>query len=310
MKGSASYKARAVSRHAKNLSWTATTTTVSTLFLTSPKAQAPFDMDYGRPITLKRELSYVDSSSLEGYGDDQNRKRTRTFTRSCTSSFPLQPPVDTSNLSCDRHERRRVNPEALALRLGPELVKELDALITPGMIEMPPFSARRQIQERFKVDRRHIYDYYHAKGLRVLKDADKATPMKDTAGLAFDVRCCSSALSSATLTTGIYRPEVFTIFVPFVARLLGGWQPSEMLRSISLLPARPGKILVLVFPCHNLSITRSRLQAQHRRALALTSAFFLTQAMCTALPTPTFIENSSMLREMTLACRNHLTSMQ
>lgn len=67
-------------------------------------------------------------------------------------------------------ERRRVNPESLALRLGPELVHDLDALITPGNRDMPSFAVRKELQERFNIDRRHIYDYYHSKGLRVVKE--------------------------------------------------------------------------------------------------------------------------------------------
>lgn len=63
--------------------------------------------------------------------------------------------------------RRRMNPDSLAGRLGSELVKELEALLQPGMTEMPPFAVRQVIQQRFNVDRRHIYDWYHNKGLRV-----------------------------------------------------------------------------------------------------------------------------------------------
>jgi len=41
------------------------------------------------------------------------------------------------------YERRRVNPESLAIRLGPELVGELNALIIPGNRDMPSFAVRR-----------------------------------------------------------------------------------------------------------------------------------------------------------------------
>ncbi|KAF7794343.1 hypothetical protein EIP86_005477 [Pleurotus ostreatoroseus] len=63
--------------------------------------------------------------------------------------------------------RRRMNPESLAGRLGPELVKELEALLKGGMTEMPPFAVRQEIQQRYGIDRRHIYDWFHNKGLRV-----------------------------------------------------------------------------------------------------------------------------------------------
>lgn len=75
------------------------------------------------------------------------------------------------------HQRRRVNPESLALRLGPDLVRDLDALITPGNTEMPSFSVRKELQERYNIDRRHIYDYFHSRGLRVVKEDKHGNPM-------------------------------------------------------------------------------------------------------------------------------------
>lgn len=65
------------------------------------------------------------------------------------------------------NHRRRVNPASLASRLGPDLVKELESLLAPGMTEMPSFAARQAIQKKYNIDRRHIYDWYHTKGLRV-----------------------------------------------------------------------------------------------------------------------------------------------
>ena len=59
---------------------------------------------------------------------------------------------------------RRVNPARLAIRLGPELVAEMEALIVPGA-KMPTFAVRKDFQERYNVDRRHIYDYFHSRGL-------------------------------------------------------------------------------------------------------------------------------------------------
>ncbi|KAI0783381.1 hypothetical protein C8Q75DRAFT_726184 [Abortiporus biennis] len=32
---------------------------------------------------------------------------------------------------------------------------------------MPSFAERQAIQKKFNIDRRHIYDWYHTKGLRV-----------------------------------------------------------------------------------------------------------------------------------------------
>ncbi|KAI0756523.1 hypothetical protein C8Q80DRAFT_1264570 [Daedaleopsis nitida] len=71
--------------------------------------------------------------------------------------------------------KRRVNPDSLALRLGPELVAELESFVQPGVIEMPSFAIRQEIQMRHNVDRRHIYDWFHSKGLRVTKEDKRAT---------------------------------------------------------------------------------------------------------------------------------------
>ena len=62
-----------------------------------------------------------------------------------------------------RPKTRRVNPLRLAIRLGPDLVAEMEALIVPGA-KMPTFSVRKDFQERYCVDRRHIYDYFHSRG--------------------------------------------------------------------------------------------------------------------------------------------------
>ncbi|KNZ80597.1 hypothetical protein J132_04839 [Termitomyces sp. J132] len=69
----------------------------------------------------------------------------------------------------DSQKTRRVNPQRLAARLGPGIVAEMEALIYPGA-KMPSFEVRRVLQERYSVDRRHIYDYFHSRGLRVAKE--------------------------------------------------------------------------------------------------------------------------------------------
>lgn len=71
------------------------------------------------------------------------------------SSFPI--------IDEERPKTRRVNPQRLALRLGPDLVAEMEALIVPGA-KMPTFAVRKDFQERYCVDRRHIYDYFHSRG--------------------------------------------------------------------------------------------------------------------------------------------------
>ena len=64
----------------------------------------------------------------------------------------------------DCYKTRRVNPDRLALRLDPDLVAEMDVLIVPGA-KMPTFAVRKDFQVRYNVDRRHIYDYFHSRGL-------------------------------------------------------------------------------------------------------------------------------------------------
>jgi len=51
----------------------------------------------------------------------------------------------------------------LALRLDPDLVKEMDKFIIPGAL-MPSFTIRKELQQRYNVDRRHLYDYFHSRG--------------------------------------------------------------------------------------------------------------------------------------------------
>ncbi|KAJ7665360.1 hypothetical protein DFH06DRAFT_1470633 [Mycena polygramma] len=64
---------------------------------------------------------------------------------------------------------RRIDPDRLAIRLGPDLVSEMDAYIVPGA-KMPSFQVRQQFVKKYSVDRRHIYDYFHSRGLRVAKE--------------------------------------------------------------------------------------------------------------------------------------------
>jgi hypothetical protein len=114
------------------------------------------------PSSNKRDNAHLDESV-----DGADVRRVR---RSSAYSIPPPPTVD-------KQDRRRVNPEALASRLGPRIVAELNALIPAGSVEMPSFAARKDVQQRFGIDRRHIYDYYHAKGLRVVHgDRSNATP--------------------------------------------------------------------------------------------------------------------------------------
>ncbi|KAJ3509694.1 hypothetical protein NLJ89_g5085 [Agrocybe chaxingu] len=95
-----------------------------------------------------------------------------------------------------RPKTRRVNPQRLAIRLGPDLVAEMEALIVPGA-KMPTFAIRKDFQERYAVDRRHIYDYFHSRGLRVAKE-DKHTNL--IRGRAMKAQAQAQAESQTILT--------------------------------------------------------------------------------------------------------------
>lgn len=85
--------------------------------------------------------------------------------RRCASLASIQERLSRSIPSEDeeRPKTRRVNPQRLAQRLSPDLVAEMEALIFPGA-KMPIFAVRKELQERYCVDRRHIYDYFHSRG--------------------------------------------------------------------------------------------------------------------------------------------------
>ncbi|TBU50023.1 hypothetical protein BD309DRAFT_946225 [Dichomitus squalens] len=105
------------------------------------------------------------------------------LSRSMTADHPTNKYLLLDNLSppaMQASTRRRVNPESLAIRLGPELVAELERYVEPGAVEMPSFAIRQEIQMRFNVDRRHIYDWFHSKGLRVTKEDKRATVEQKT----------------------------------------------------------------------------------------------------------------------------------
>lgn len=95
--------------------------------------------------------------------------RTPTSRSRSNGSYLKRPRDQSTNSIYDtvddaRPKTRRVNPERLATRLDPRLVAEMDAFIVPGA-KMPNFAIRKDFQERYCVDRRHIYDYFHSRGL-------------------------------------------------------------------------------------------------------------------------------------------------
>ncbi|KAJ7755049.1 hypothetical protein DFH07DRAFT_822724 [Mycena maculata] len=74
-----------------------------------------------------------------------------------------------ANATDGKIKPRRIDPDRLAVRLGPELVSDMDAFIVPGA-KMPSFQTRQALVVKYNVDRRHIYDYFHSRGLRVAKE--------------------------------------------------------------------------------------------------------------------------------------------
>jgi hypothetical protein len=105
--------------------------------------------------------SELESLSLSDIDFSFSKKRLRHHLNE-DSPDPLEVTDD------GRPKTRRVNPARLAIRLGPELVSEMEAYIVPGA-KMPNFTIRKDFQERYSVDRRHIYDYFHSRGKHLIR---------------------------------------------------------------------------------------------------------------------------------------------
>jgi hypothetical protein len=139
----------------------------------------PFTTSDAYSESRKRARTTSDASisfpSLSVHEGIRASKRLRT-----NSSKALEQPEPLPPSPEIVYERRRVNPDSLAKRLGPELVGELDALIKPGNRDMPSFAVRKELQERYNIDRRHLYDYFHSKGLRVVKEDKNGNPIRQT----------------------------------------------------------------------------------------------------------------------------------
>ncbi|ESK96231.1 hypothetical protein Moror_7221 [Moniliophthora roreri MCA 2997] len=99
------------------------------------------------------------TSAFAIHSTENTRKRKRNVTSE----------DDASDIYDSNGKTRRVNPKKLGERLGPDLVREMEAYIEPGAA-MPNFAIRKELQERYQVDRRHLYDYFHSRGLRVAKE--------------------------------------------------------------------------------------------------------------------------------------------
>jgi hypothetical protein len=110
---------------------------------------------------IKSELESLSLSDIDETHSSFSKKRPRRHLIE-DSPDPLEVTDD------GRPKTRRVNPARLAIRLGPELVSEMEAYIVPGA-KMPNFTVRKDFQERYSVDRRHIYDYFHSRGEHLLR---------------------------------------------------------------------------------------------------------------------------------------------
>ncbi|KAJ7904890.1 hypothetical protein B0H13DRAFT_2334545 [Mycena leptocephala] len=111
---------------------------------------------FNRSVSLSISLSFPPPLNAT-----QNHKKRRRQ----PSEFDERPPAASTSDSKPKVSRR-IDPDC---RLGPELVNEMDAFIVPGA-KMPSFQIRQQFVKKYNVDRRHIYDYFHSRGLRVAKE--------------------------------------------------------------------------------------------------------------------------------------------
>ncbi|PSS29706.1 hypothetical protein PHLCEN_2v2854 [Hermanssonia centrifuga] len=137
----------------------------------------------------------------------RRRRTSMTITPTLLSGSPVTPVSKTGTV------RRRMNPDSLAVRLGPELIKELEALLEPGMTEMPSFSVRQKIQKRYNIDRRHIYDWFHNKGLRVAsaEKREEKRIAKTQDGKNSDSRVVQRTLRQYTASEAIHPVHPATI---------------------------------------------------------------------------------------------------
>ncbi|KAJ7204462.1 hypothetical protein GGX14DRAFT_647140 [Mycena pura] len=123
---------------------------------------------------FNRSVSPSSSICLSPSLDSTHNLKKRRRQSSESHQLPPGPPQVSSyyaSLTCSegRVKPRRIDPDRLAIRLGPELVAEMDTYVVPGA-KMPPFKVRQELVKRYNVDRRHIYDYLHSRGLRVSKE--------------------------------------------------------------------------------------------------------------------------------------------
>ncbi|KDR85614.1 hypothetical protein GALMADRAFT_150039 [Galerina marginata CBS 339.88] len=166
-----------------------------------------------------------------------------------------------------RPKTRRVNPQRLAIRLGPDLVAEMEALIVPGA-KMPTFTVRKDFQERYSVDRRHIYDYFHSRGLRVAKE-DKHTNL---------IR--GRAMKAQAQLQAIPKPSVVTVKEePLPCETLPNRSNSHG-DVLALKPRRTAKIQIKVEDKKQPVLRRSKISSFKMKKLSPDSDVSDLQASC------------------------------
>ncbi|KAK7465265.1 hypothetical protein VKT23_005244 [Stygiomarasmius scandens] len=138
----------------------------------------------------------------------RTNKRKRNQVDENTNDANANGPYESSDAR--RAKTRRVDPDKLAERLGPDLVREMEVYIKPGAL-MPNFAVRKELQERYQVDRRHLYDYFHSRGLRVAKEDRHCNLTRSRQAKADAARkvqeAASSDQSSSQSPQGKKRPQ-------------------------------------------------------------------------------------------------------
>ncbi|KAF7337598.1 hypothetical protein MSAN_02233100 [Mycena sanguinolenta] len=187
---------------------------------------------------------------------------------------------------------RRIDPDRLAIRLGPELVSEMDAYIVPGA-KMPSFEVgarrfpspslqriRQDLVKRYGVDRRHIYDYLHSRGLRVAKE-DKhlnlSHRMSRKPAASSQRAAVSKPAASKVVSSDPVKPVESAIFDSPPPETNPISPPTVMVKSteISMDPAatNPSEIISIPSPDGSSQINEMRVEEQDHRIFSPGSRF-------------------------------------
>ncbi|KAJ8509178.1 hypothetical protein ONZ45_g8623 [Pleurotus djamor] len=167
-----------------------------------------FSVEYKRdPFTDIQQLSSTRSRPLKRNLSDFDDEFTTSPTNGSNNGGPTK--------------SRRVDPERLACRLDPQLVREMEEIISQGS-RMPSFEQRKVLQDRYNVDRRHVYDYFHSRGMRVAKE-DKHRNLSRRRALLNQAKAeqngPKSTVSTPTASTGdftsCHTPPLHKLAPPF-----------------------------------------------------------------------------------------------